>query len=400
MPNASSLPPEPTPPPAPASSGADFQRLADVIMALSAARGREEVIEIVRRSARGLSGAQGVAVILNDDGYCHYLAEDAQSPLWLGQRFPMDSCISGWAMMHNETVSIPDVFEDPRIPHAAYRPTFVRSLIMAPVGEDQPFAAIGVYWNTVRTPDPEEIAVMQALARSTATAFKNVQLYEELTHEIAQRKRSEQHLRLMVHELNHRVKNSLATVQSMASQTFRASASVGEAKDAFSMRLHALSLIHEMLTEANWDSVDLRQIAARTLHAHLGPERDRVSIRGPRVDLSPKAGSSLAIALNELATNAIKHGALSGAEGRVEIEWAVSEGADGPELVLDWWESGGPPVSEPARRGFGERLLRRGLPADIEGTVDLVYAPTGVTCSIRAPMEALRPRPGDPGIAV
>jgi two-component sensor histidine kinase len=218
--------------------------------------------------------------------------------------------------------------------------------------------------------------------------------------DISARKKSEQHLKLMVNELNHRVKNSLATVQSMAAQTFRAAGSVEEAKDAFSMRLHALVLIHEMLTEVNWDSADLREIALRTVSAHLGPDSDQVTVRGGPIRLSPKAASSLAIGLNELATNAIKYGALSGSVGRVEVDWAVARGAGGPELRLTWRESGGPPVSEPQRRGFGERLLRRGLPAELDGSVALEFAPTGVTCEIRAPMDTLRPKPSDPAIAL
>jgi two-component sensor histidine kinase len=218
--------------------------------------------------------------------------------------------------------------------------------------------------------------------------------------DISQRKKSEQHLRLMVNELNHRVKNSLATVQSIASQTFRAAASVGEARDAFFMRLHALSLIHEMLTEANWDSADLRDIATRIMHAHLGPDRGRARIEGPTIRLSPKSASSLAIALNELATNAVRFGALSGAEGRVVIDWALSDAHGGPELRLEWRESDGPTVEPPTHRGFGERLLRRGLPADLEGEVDLSYCATGVVCAVRAPLSALSPRRSDPAFAL
>jgi two-component sensor histidine kinase len=395
------------------ASGADFLRLAGAITALSAARGAEEIIEIVRRSARGLSGAQGIAVIFNDDGYCSYLVEDSESPLWAGQKFPIAGCISGWAMIHNQTVVIADIFQDERIPHDAYRPTFVKSLVMAPVGEDRPFAAIGAYWDHVRQPDPDEVAAMEALARSAATAFKNVQLYDSLKREAAraealyrqaeaqlvQQKKSDEHLRLMVNELNHRVKNSLATVQAMAAQTFRTAGSVDEAREAFCARLHALALIHEMLTDANWDSADLRQIVQRTMDAHLGLERERVGVAGPSVRLSPKAASSLAIALNEMATNAVKHGALSGPHGRVDIDWTVTDGAKGAELALIWRESGGPTVGEPVRRGFGDRLLRRGLAGDLEGEVNLDYAASGVTCAIRAPLAALQPRPGDPALA-
>lgn len=376
-------------------SGADFKRLADAIAAISEANGAEEIVEIVRRCARGLSGAQGIAVIFNDDGYCHYLVEDSESPLWAGQKFPAASCISGWAMIHNQTVVIPDIFLDDRIPHDAYRPTFVRSLIMTPVGEERPFAAIGAYWAETGAPDPAEVAAMETLARSAATAFRNIQLYESLNRQLEQRKKDAEHLRLMVNELNHRVKNTLATVQSVASQTFRAAGSVAEAKTGFDERLQALSLIHEMLTDASWESADLGEIALRTLNAHAGPERFAVS--GPQVALSPKAASSLAMSLNELATNAVKHGALSNASGRVDLGWAIAEGAQGPELRLDWRETGGRPPDEPRRTGFGERLLTRGLPRELDGEASFDYRPEGVAFTLRAPLSALEPRPADPG---
>ena len=381
-------------------SGADFQRLADAIVAISEARGASEIVEIVRRSARGLSGARGVAVIFNDNGFCNYLVEDSESPLWAGQKFPATSCISGWAMIHQETVVIGDIFLDPRIPHDAYRPTFVRSLIMVPVGEPA-FAAIGAYWAETATPDPAEVAAMETLARSASTAFKNMQLYQNLEEQLTERKKDAEHLRLLVNELNHRVKNSLATVQSVASQTFRAATTLGEAHDAFGARLQALSLIHEMLTEANWESADLREIAQRTMTAHAGPGAARFTIDGPQLMLSPKAASSLAMGLNELATNALKHGALSTPFGHIDIRWSIEPGGPkGPELKLDWRESDGPEVEPPTRHGFGQRLLTRGLPMDLEGAVHLDHAREGLAFTLTAPTSALTPRPSDPVFAI
>ena len=379
-------------------AGADFRRLADAIAALSEAQGADEIIEIVRRSARGLSGAQGVAVILSDDGCCNYLVEDSESPLWAGQKFPLTSCISGWAMIHNETVVIPDIFLDDRIPHDAYRPTFVRSLIMTPVGEERPFAAIGAYWAETGAPDPAEVLVMETLARSAATAFKNVQLYASLNAQLAERKKDAEHLRLMVNELNHRVKNTLATVQSLAAQTFYNAGTAEQARDALGPRLQAMSLVHEMLTEANWESADLHEIAHRVVEAHA--DADRVAVQGPHVMLSPRAASSLAMGLNELATNALKHGALSNTAGRITLDWTVADGAQGPELRLEWRERGGPPVAPIERRGFGERLLTRGLPRELEGEARLDYRPEGIVYDLRAPMSVLQPRPADPAFAL
>src|SRR6202012_1056165 len=121
-----------------------------------------------------------------------YAEEDAIGPLWKGQRFPLSACISGWAMLNRQAAIIPDIYLDARIPHDAYRPTFVKSLIMTPVGEDPAFAAIGAYWGSVRAPPRDEVTVLQALARSTATAFRNVQLYDSLKREAERSERLHQ----------------------------------------------------------------------------------------------------------------------------------------------------------------------------------------------------------------
>ena len=381
-------------------NGADFQRLAYAIEQLSAARRPDDVVEIVRRSARGLSGARGVAVVLREDDKCHYLAEDSDSPLWAGMRFPAISCISGWAMMNRQAAVIPDIFLDPRIPHDAYRPTYVRSLVMTPVGEDPAFAAIGAYWDHVRQPTDEEIGVLAALARSTATAFKNVQLYDTLTREAArydelyrQALQSERRLQLMVNELNHRVKNSLATVQAVAAQTFRAAGSVREAQQALSGRIQALARAHDVLTETRWDTAELLEIIQGAVLPYMAPGDERIRLEGPAAPLAPKAAVCLSLALHELATNAAKHGALSEDSGTVNVVWTLSrqEETGRQILKLDWTERGGPAVAQPLRRGFGMGLLQRSLPADLNGTVELDFGAEGLTCVIQAPLEALPP---------
>ncbi len=203
----------------------------------------------------------------------------------------------------------------------------------------------------------------------------------------------------MVNELNHRVKNTLATVQSLARQSFRKADSVEQAREAFATRLQALALIHEMLTEANWDSADLHDIVQRTVEAHAGSDGGRVAVQGPQVRLSPKAASSLAMAINELAANAVMHGALSQPTGGVDIRWAAEDVQGEPQLRLDWRERDGPPVQPPASTGFGHRLLTQGLPADLSGTASLDFAPGGVVFTLRAPQTALAPRGPDPVLA-
>lgn len=131
---------------------------------LTEAESRAQAIEAIRSTARSVCGSDGICLVLREDDLCHYVEEDAIAPLWKGQRFPLSSCISGWSMVHAQTAVIEDVFTDPRIPHDAYRPTFVKSLIMTPVGEENPVAAIGAYWQTKRSFTDEEIARVKLMS--------------------------------------------------------------------------------------------------------------------------------------------------------------------------------------------------------------------------------------------
>lgn len=149
--------------------------LASAMERLSSARSLDEILAIVRDAARRMTAADGVCCILREGVQCHYAEEDAIGPLWRGRRFPMTACISGWCMLNGRTAVVPDIYEDDRIPHDAYRPTFVRSLVMVPVGLDEPVAAIGVYWARARAPDDAVVTVLEALARSTATALAGVE---------------------------------------------------------------------------------------------------------------------------------------------------------------------------------------------------------------------------------
>jgi signal transduction histidine kinase len=156
------------------------KRLIAAIQELSLARDLEGVQHVVRRVARELTGADGATFVLRDDGHCFYADEDAIEPLWKGKRFPMQACISGWAMRHRESVVIPDIYADARIPTDAYRPTFVKSLAMVPIRQKEPIGAIGTYWATTRTVTDAELELLQALADSTSIAMENVRILAEL----------------------------------------------------------------------------------------------------------------------------------------------------------------------------------------------------------------------------
>lgn len=206
--------------------------------------------------------------------------------------------------------------------------------------------------------------------------------------DIHEQKQYQQHLRLLVDELNHRVKNTLAIVQSLAHQTFRSEGVSGEARGAFEGRLEALAAAHNLLTRENWEAAALRDVVDAALHAHDRKD-GRFSIDGPPVRLEPKTAVTIAMALHELATNALKYGALSNARGQVSIGWRVSEGPE-PRLTMRWEEHGGPPVAQPVHRGFGSRMIERALASDLRGTVLLDFRPEGLVCEIDAPL----PRPG------
>jgi len=138
---------------------------------LAAARTLDEVIAVMRASARAVCSADGVTFVLREGMHCHYAEEDAIGPLWKGKRFLMSHCISGWAMLNGRTAVIEDIYADARIPHDAYRPTFVKSLIMVPVRSDAPVAAIGAYWQDRRRFAPQQIAIIEALADAIGEAM-------------------------------------------------------------------------------------------------------------------------------------------------------------------------------------------------------------------------------------
>lgn len=154
---------------------------------LAIARSMAQVVDVLRRTARAAVGAQGIAVILRDGDHCHYVAEDAIAPLWSGKRFPVDACLSGWAMLHGQTAIVPDILVDPRIPQDAYQPTFVRSLVMAPIGRPTPVAALGAYWTAAGAPDRSATERLESLARLATIAIENVRLIHEMQESDRQR---------------------------------------------------------------------------------------------------------------------------------------------------------------------------------------------------------------------
>lgn len=184
--------------------------------------------------------------------------------------------------------------------------------------------------------------------------------------------------RLLLDELNHRVKNTLATVQSIASQTLRSASDLKSARADFEARIISLSKAHNLLSVAQWSSARLNQILDQELAAYA---HDGVVTHGPAVLLSPKASIALALVFHELATNALKFGALSAPEGRLDVSWRL-DGHDGP-LTIEWTESGGPEAGPPAHKGLGSRMIDRVVMGELGGEIDSRYDAGGFACRIR-----------------
>ncbi len=155
--------------------------LTRTVAQLSTAQSMDRVTEIVATTVRQMLGAQGATFVLREDGHCFYADEDAIEPLWKGRRFPLESCVSGWAMLNKQPVAIPDIYHDVRVPLDAYRPTFVKSLCMAPIRTSDPVGALGAYWSEHHEPSIEEVRMLQVLANSTAVALENLELRSAIT---------------------------------------------------------------------------------------------------------------------------------------------------------------------------------------------------------------------------
>ncbi len=203
--------------------------------------------------------------------------------------------------------------------------------------------------------------------------------------DVTARKTADLQRQLLINELNHRVKNTLAIVQGIASQTFRGDA--GSATAVFQGRLMALSTAHNVLTRETWEGAGMREIVADALRP-FDEGGGRIAVSGPDLRLPPKTAVALAMGLHELAANAVRYGSLSNDAGRVDVRWSGAEG----RLRLNWREREGPPVTAPARRGFGTRMLERGLASELGGVVNIAFTASGLECSVDAPL----PDPTEP----
>ncbi len=199
---------------------------------------------------------------------------------------------------------------------------------------------------------------------------------------------AEEQLQLMLGEMNHRVKNSMAMVHAIVSQTLRQAQSLEDARASIQSRIGMMSQAHDRLVKATWTETHIAEV----VEAALAPHRmiaGRLTLSGPDLVIGSKQALALTMALHELATNAIKYGALSGEEGMVRVEWKVQMEGEKPVFHFHWMESGGPAVEKPTRRGFGSRLIEQALAGYFNGTAELKYAPFGLQFELQAPLSGL-----------
>ncbi|CAO3425202.1 hypothetical protein [Azospirillum doebereinerae] len=214
---------------------------------------------------------------------------------------------------------------------------------------------------------------------SSNVQFKDGQFLKTrcFTLDVTDLRAAEERRKLLIDELNHRVKNTLATVQSIAAQTLRSTPSPEVFSRAFTDRLVALSRAHDLLNLESWQGASLREVIAAALFLH---DPSRAHLRGEAVRVSPRAALALSMVVHELASNAAKYGALSVPDGRLDVVWRLVDGTSA--LDLSWKEQGGPGVVEPARRGFGSRLIERSLTHELGGTAKLFFEQDGLRCSL------------------
>ena len=349
----------------------DLHTHADVVAAAAESLGR--TLGVVRAGYVQVDPGGQIASITPD-----WIAEgtDAVSGaagLPAAARSPLAASVG--RLTRGAVLSVPDIAADPEgvDDPAAYARLGLRAVIKVPVLRRG--RLVGILYVLDRVPrdwSAGEVTFAREVAERAWSGLTRIEADEQQ--------------RILNRELSHRLKNTLAIVQAIASQTLRNVTDVEAAKEALAARLIALGKAHDILLAGVHESAEMEAVMRGALSIHDDRQPGRFQLAGPPIVLGAKAALSLALMLHELATNAVKYGALSVPDGRVSLEWSLVPEPAGPSVRMVWSEANGPPVVAPARKGFGSRLIERGLVGAVGGTVRLDYAPTGLVCRVAAPL--------------
>lgn len=362
---------------------------------------REHLLQSITDAGRDLCGAEIGAFFYNvrdeaGEAYMLYALSGAPREAFASMGMPRNTAVFGPTFRGEAIVRSADITADARFgqnaPHRGFPPGHwpVRSYLAAPVRSRSGEVVGGLFFGHSQTGkfDEDVERALEALTGHAAIALDNAALFQAAQEEIASRRRAEDQQKLLVDELNHRVKNTLATVQSIAAQTLRTAATPEEFRAAFEKRLIALSQTHNILAHSSWRGADLRRLIQRELAPHGLEDDGRTALQGEDVWLPPSTALALGLTVHELATNAARHGALSRSGGKVSVSWRLTPTEEERAVLqLVWQESGGPEVRPPSRRGFGSRLIERGL-AHEGASSRLEFRPDGLRCEIEMPVPA------------
>ncbi|MFC4174724.1 sensor histidine kinase [Microvirga sp. GCM10011540] len=363
--------------------------------ALSAELDLDRVVQSITDAGVVLTGAQFGALFYNvvdpgNDRYTLYALSGAPREKFSQFPMPRNTKVFGPTFEGSGIVRSDDITTDPRYgqnePHKGMPEGHlpVRSYLAIPVVSRTGEVYGGLFFGHEKPGVFTERAerLMVGLAAQAAIAIDNGRLYQAAQHEIEERKQAQTQQSLLIRELHHRVKNTLATVQAVVGATARSTSNIDEFYEAFVGRIISLANTHSLLTEAVWQTASLREILEKELSPYRHDSGERIVLEGPAVELPSEAAVPIGMAIHELTTNAAKYGALSVSSGRVTVRWTSEPQAEGVRLKLCWTESGGPPVQPPKRQGFGSRLLHRVLTTQLNAKVDMEFEQAGLRVSI------------------
>ncbi len=363
----------------------------------------ERLVRLVAEAATRLTGAEFGAFFYHQPGpegrsRLSYEVAGPLAPAFAAMPMPRGTEIFRPTFVGGDTTRLGDVTQDPRYgknppfhgPPPGHPP--VRSYLAVPVISRSGRVAGSLFLGH-REPDRftergERIVI--GIAAQAAIAIDNARLYRDAQEEIQERRRVEEQQELLMAELDHRVRNILAVVQSLAGNTLPP----GPELDVYRGRIRALAQAHGLLAQTKWQGAGLSELVRTEIAPYADGAAERIAIDGDDVLLRPAAAQTLVLAVHELTTNAAKYGALSRPDGRVRIAWKIApEGTGRAWLRLTWTERGGPPVTPPEQAGFGRALIERGVRYSLSGEVAFDFAPDGLRCEIRIPLDQAAPPP-------